>query len=150
MPKKPKARSVVETMWATLRRNPIKTVTAILGLLAAYPTGMAGARLIGEQAEPGWFANRGWVRDIIDEKIKPLTLAQSDDRKILRDIQIDGNNRSKRDEVNNLAKWTVERDKAKDPLTLELIDKQIKASRESIDALDQQLRTLEHLKSQGR
>ncbi len=102
-----------------------------------------------DYAEPGWYASHGWVRDLFDAKIRPVTVSQNDDRKILRDIQIDTANRAKRDEVNNLAKYTIERDKVKDNFTLDLIDKQIDASKDSLRALDDQLKTLKELKGKG-
>jgi len=146
----PAPSSIVGKLWAAVRRNPIKSVTAALGILAAYPSGMAGARLIGAQAEPSWYASRAWVRDHVDDKLKPVVMAQGGDRSILRDLQIDTANRSKRDEANNLAKWNLEKEKAKDPLTLDLIDKQLDASKQSIQALDEQIKTLRELKAQGK
>lgn len=150
MGKAPKKLSPHIIVWSKIKANPIKSAMLVLGLLGAYPGGVAGAKLIRDQTEPQWYASHDWVREQVDTKLAPIVLAQNDDRKILRDIQIDTANRSKRDEANNLAKWTVERDKAKDRLTIDLIDKQLQASKDAIQALDQQIRTIETLKAQGR
>lgn len=147
---KPKPVSIYMRVWLSIKRNPIKSAMAVLGLLGAYPTGMAGAQLLRDQTEPSWVAQRYWVREVLDERIKPLVLVQSDDRKILRDLQIDGANRSLRDEKNNQAQWLVKRKEISDPLTLELIDRQLSLSKDSIDALQDQVKTLNELKAKGR
>lgn len=149
MAKAAKKLSFQARMWAMIKRNPVKAILTVLGVLGAYPSGLAGAKLIQAQAEPSWYASHGWVRDYFDENTKPIVAAQAGDRSILRDVQIDLANRSKRDETNNLAKWTVERDKAKDQLTIDLIDKQIQESKDSLDALTKQLNVLQNLRAKG-
>lgn len=147
---KPKPVAIYMRVWLSIKRNPVKSATAVLGLLAAYPTGMAGARLLSDQIEPSWVAQRGWVRESIEEKLKPFVVVQADDRRILRDLQIDGANRSLRDEKNSQAQWLVKRKETNDPLTLELIDRQLSLSKDSIDALQDQVKTLNELKAKGR
>lgn len=74
MAKKPVSLSRVQRTIALVKRNPRKSITFAMAVLAGIPGSVAGANYIGSATEPGWIAQRYWVRN----ELQPLKLAQAD------------------------------------------------------------------------
>lgn len=123
---------------ALVKRNPWRTITTAVAVLGGLPAAYAGAVFL----EPVAPAHRAYVRDQVHE-------AQNATLPVLRDLQVDIANRAKRDEVDKKTKWTIERAKTKDPATLDMIDRQLRDSEATINALDEQLTTVKQLRAKG-
>ena len=93
MAKKPVKASLIKRTVALVKRNPIKSATAILAFLAVVPGGIGGAAYSWSAIEPAWVAQRYWVRDNTHgpllKRIIGIQLVQNDDRarRLLRDVQ---------------------------------------------------------------
>lgn len=117
MPKKPKAK---ETMWDWLvgvaKRNPVATAASIVAIFAGIPGAVAGYNYAYDHAEPAFLAQRYWVRDHTEDRLRPVTLAQQShandlDYLILLQQQkalADAKDDLKRDPNSTSAKQTIE------------------------------------------
>ena len=84
-------------MIASIKRNPIKWGTAVLGFLAVIPGGIAGANYLGGVSEPWWLLTHGGYREYQAPFIKVQTdhdtylnyLKLRDARQALKDAKDD-------------------------------------------------------------
>ncbi len=61
--RRPRKLTLIERTVAMIKRNPVKTATALFLFFGAIPGGIAGASYVGAAAEPWWFASHDWVRE---------------------------------------------------------------------------------------
>ncbi len=73
MPKKPIKLSLSRRAINLVKRNPLKSATAVLAFFAVVPGGLAGATYIRSTSEPLLIAQRYWVR----EQLAPLLMVQN-------------------------------------------------------------------------
>jgi len=65
-------------LWALIKRNPIKSATAVLALLAAVPGGIKGLDYINTTSDPWKIALHGWTRELLETNTAPYIKVQTD------------------------------------------------------------------------
>lgn len=123
-------------------RSRWKLIAGSIGAVVFLFTSAGAISKNWDVVESNWVATRGYVRTHV-------LLAQAPQTLITRDLQIDINEGKRSNAANDLAKWKLERSKTKDPITIELIDKQITEREGEVERLNEQRRVLNRLKAQG-
>ena len=124
-------------------RSKWKGFAAVVASVVAVFAGVGTISSNWDSVESGIPAHRGYVREHV-------RVAQAPQQMIYRDIQLEINDGKRTNAASDLAKWKLEKLKTKDPVTLELIDKQIGEKEREIDGLVDQRKTLNKLKSEGK
>lgn len=124
MGKKPKIRSISIRQRISQLHWGVKIATAAFAFFVAMGSAAATWDSFG-----WWKPASVWY---VNEKVKPLSA-----------IQLDLANGKRESTENDLAKWQLELTKTKDPVSLEIIHKQINTLSSTRDKLDKQIETLE-------
>lgn len=130
--RKPKRRSVLQ--WAS---QHALYLSAILGLIVAIPVAMATV------TNPV----ASWVDGRIDFKFGPLQLAFDGTSGAVRDLQIEAAEGKLADTKDKQIRWEVEKKKAREQATRELIERQQRELEATRGKLEQQLKTLNEIRS---
>lgn len=137
-----------KTLWSRMPPwGKITTVTAVVVGLTGAIQGIKAAWPLMRLILPALIL---YVDGSVDDARGEWRTAQSSDRGVLRDVQIDMNNRSRRDEIQKKYNFAIERTKTSDPTTLQIIDRSLRDVEENISELDNQLNTLKQLKAHGK
>jgi len=127
----------------------LKMIVWTAGIVATIAGSVTGVSAAWPILEPMLLAHRGYVRVVADDVKHEWKVAQQTQTSILRDLQIEATEGKKSSANNALANWKLEKLKTKDPVTTNLIEQQIGQKEAEIERLNDQLRTLNKLKSQG-
>ncbi|HEX4919827.1 MAG TPA: hypothetical protein VFV92_03710, partial [Candidatus Bathyarchaeia archaeon] len=92
---------------------------------------------------------RGFVIEFVGDVQKPIQQQLQSSNEILRDIQIEAFEGKLDANKDAVAKWSLEKDKAADPNTKNMIDQHIKELVSSGDRLKGQLDNLRMLKAKA-
>lgn len=92
MAKTPVKISIIRRAVALIKRNPIRSATAVLGFLAVVPGGIGGLIYLDIHAEPYYLTQHYRTREFIDEKTAPILKVQSESKNeldylILKDLR---------------------------------------------------------------
>lgn len=113
------------------------TAGAIVSAAAAWPL-----------IEPYLVAHRGYVRHVSDSVSNNSSAAQSESRKVIRDLQVE-QAEGKRDQADEaLFKWKVELNKAADDQTRQLIFERLRELENTKRKLGDQIETLNKARAQ--
>lgn len=145
MPPKPKSAIDQFKAWAMKR---LRKIIWVSGVVAAISAGIVGGARAWPILEPFWFAHRGYVRDYTMLASDKTNAAQSDSRKIIRDLQVESAE-GKRDQTeDSILKWKIELAKASDVQTIQMISKQISTLENTKSKLVNQIDTLNAVRGQ--
>ena len=122
-------------IWSTALRKIMTVITATAAMIVAINQAWPSV-------EPYYYATRGYARDIVEVSEKKTSSAQDKTVATLRAIQLDQAVGKRDSTANDLAKWTLELNKAPDETSKELIGRQIKTLQNTKSALDNQINTL--------
>jgi hypothetical protein len=102
-----------------------------------------------DPAVPVW---RGYLREYTSSELRPLKVSDQETKGILRDLQIEQAEKGIGEAKNAAANWQLQQTlpQNKAPEQRQLIQKQMIELDNTKDRLDQQLRVLRDLKSQGK
>lgn len=113
------------------------TAGAIVSAAAAWPL-----------IEPYLAAHRGYVRYVAGEVSNGASTAQSESRKVIRDLQVEQAEGKRDAAAGDLVKWEIELGKTSNDQTRALIEKQMRELTVTKHRLDSQIETLNKARDQ--
>jgi hypothetical protein len=132
---------------ALIRRNPVKSLTAVLVVLGGIVPAVKGIQYLDDATDEWQLARHSFVYDKVGSVDKKAEAIGTQNQNILRDLQIDTASGKRAATVNELKRWQVELEKpGHDQRTTDLITQQIDALQTTRDRLDAQLKTLNTIK----
>ena len=117
-------------MLAVVKRNPIKSATAVFALLAAIPGGVAGAQYLNTVSDPWKIAFHGWTRELAQAVTAPLIKAQADHDYAINYLILKDQRQALKDAKDELAKHP---DSTTAPLIIERLQKSIDGRQKKLD-----------------
>lgn len=132
---------------ALIKRNPVKSVTAILVILGGIVPAVKGLQYIDSATDEWQLARHAFVYEKVGSVDKKAESIGTQNQTILRDLQIDTANGKRTATINDIKKWQLELEKPGiDSSLKEFIQQQIVALTATKDKLDAQLKTLNAIK----
>ena len=117
-------------MLALIKRNPIKSATAVFALLAAIPGGVAGAQYLNTVSDPWKIALHGWVRELNNSLNSPIIKVQADHDYAINYLILKDQRQALKDAKDELAKHP---DSTTAPLIIERLQKSIDGRQKKLD-----------------
>jgi predicted negative regulator of RcsB-dependent stress response len=143
----PRRRSHWARAVAAIKRNPVKSATAVLVLLGALVPAWKGIEWLDTETDPWQPARHVFVYEQVGAVSKKAAVLGEQNQNILRDLQVDTANGKLDATTNELKRWQVELAKpGNDQRTVDLITQRISALQATKDKLDAQLKTLTAIK----
>jgi len=121
--------------WITIAKYAAAT-SAVLGLIVAIPT--ASAIILAPV--------NNWIDGRVDIKFSPLRVEFTGTTSVVRDLQMEAAEGKLSANRDAYVKWEVELRKTKDPVSRELIMKQMQNLEATRGGLEQQLKTLRDIR----